>query len=290
MRLVYRAAATAALLLTTSAAEADVSIPFTKTTLANGMTLIIHEDHAVPIAVVNVSYSVGSHYETQGRTGFAHLFEHLMFMGTRRAPTKAFDAWMESAGGWNNAWTSQDRTDYYDVGPPTALDLLMWLESDRLRDLGPLMTLEKLNAQREVVLFEEDEALLRAQLIERDAERDGAEPRIEADVLPDELPDVRDDLRVRLGECVLGRRLGAETREEDAAIEARTVLVEQLAERVAVALLGLRDELLVDGVGLGARLRLGVIFVDAGRRTSIHAAQPRPAGGSEARERPPRPM
>jgi len=62
-----------------------------------------------------------------------------------------FDAWMESAGGWNNAWTSQDRTDYYDVGPPTAVDLLLWLESDRLRDLGPLMTLEKLNAQREVV-------------------------------------------------------------------------------------------------------------------------------------------
>jgi hypothetical protein len=74
-----------------------------------------------------------------------------MFMGTRRAPTKAFDAWMEGAGGWNNAWTSQDRTDYYDVAPPTALDLLMWLEADRLRDLGPLMTLEKLDAQREVV-------------------------------------------------------------------------------------------------------------------------------------------
>ena len=71
MRLVYRAAATAALLLTTTPAVADVAIPFTKTTLANGMTLIIHEDHAVPIAVVNVSYSVGSHYETPGRTGFA---------------------------------------------------------------------------------------------------------------------------------------------------------------------------------------------------------------------------
>jgi zinc protease len=153
MRLFHRAAAMAALLLAIApkAASADVAIPFTKTTLSNGMTLIIHEDHAVPIAVVNVSYGVGSRYETQGRTGFAHLFEHLMFMGTRRAPTKAFDAWMESAGGWNNAWTSQDRTDYYDVGPPTAVDLLMWLESDRLRDLGPLMTLEKLNAQREVV-------------------------------------------------------------------------------------------------------------------------------------------
>lgn len=134
-----------------TSATADVSIPYTKTTLPNGMTVIFHEEHAVPITVVNVSYDVGSRYEAPGRTGFAHLFEHLMFMGTHRAPTKAFDAWMESAGGWNNAWTSQDRTDYYDVAPPTGLDLLLWLEADRLRDLGPLMTLEKLNAQREVV-------------------------------------------------------------------------------------------------------------------------------------------
>lgn len=132
-------------------ARADVQIPFTKTTLPNGMVVILHEDHAVPQVVVNVSYDVGSRFEVVKRTGFAHLFEHLMFMGTRRAPTKAFDAWMEAAGGWNNAWTSQDRTDYYDVGPPTALDLLLWLEADRLRDLGPLMTLEKLDAQREVV-------------------------------------------------------------------------------------------------------------------------------------------
>ncbi len=142
---------TAAAVATTSTARADVQIPFTKTTLPNGMTVILHEDHAVPTVVVNVSYDVGSRFEVTRRTGFAHLFEHLMFMGTRRVPTKAFDAWMEAAGGWNNAWTSQDRTDYYDVGPPTALDLLLYLEADRLRDLGPLMTLEKLDAQRDVV-------------------------------------------------------------------------------------------------------------------------------------------
>src|SRR5690349_3582332 len=142
---------TAALALAPASAAADVAIPFTKTQLPNGMTVILHEDHAVPIVVVNVGYGVGSRFEAAGRTGFAHLFEHLMFMGTRRAPTKAFDAWMESAGGWNNAWTSEDRTDYYDVAPPTALQLLLWLEADRLRDLGPLMTLEKLDAQRGVV-------------------------------------------------------------------------------------------------------------------------------------------
>jgi len=126
-------------------------LPFTKTTLPNGLRVIFHVDHAVPTAVVNVSYRVGSRFEQPKRTGFAHLFEHLMFMGTKRAPTKMFDAWMEAAGGWNNAWTSEDRTDYYDVGPKGALPLLLWLEADRLGSLGPLMTLEKLNAQREVV-------------------------------------------------------------------------------------------------------------------------------------------
>jgi zinc protease len=138
-------------LLVSRTAGAEVDIPFSKATLPNGMVVIFHEDHAIPTTVVNVSYDVGSRFERPGRTGFAHLFEHLMFMGTRRAPTKAFDAWMEATGGYNNAWTSQDRTVYYDVGPPSALPLLLWLEADRLRDLGPLMTKEKLDAQRDVV-------------------------------------------------------------------------------------------------------------------------------------------
>ncbi|MFO0735877.1 MAG: pitrilysin family protein [Labilithrix sp.] len=132
-------------------AAADISIPFVKSQLSNGMTVILHENHQVPQVVVNINYNVGSRYEAKGRTGFAHLFEHLMFMGTKRVPTKMFDLWMEGAGGWNNAWTSNDRTDYYDVGPPSSLPLLLWMEADRLKDLGPLMTLEKLNAQRDVV-------------------------------------------------------------------------------------------------------------------------------------------
>ncbi len=129
----------------------DVKIPFTSKTLPNGLTVILHEDHTLPIVVVDMTYKVGSRFEQPHRTGFAHLFEHLMFMGTERAPTKMFDVWMEGAGGRNNAWTSEDRTDYYDIAPPTALPLLLWLEADRQRDLGPLMTLEKLNAQRDVV-------------------------------------------------------------------------------------------------------------------------------------------
>ncbi len=139
--------------------KGDLSIPFTKTTLPNGMVVILSEDHAVPQMAVNVSYSVGSRMEPLGRTGFAHLFEHLMFMGTRRAPTKAFDGWMEEAGGRNNAWTAEDRTDYFDIAPPTALPLLLWLEADRMRDLGPLIDKEKLDLQRNVVRNERRQSI-----------------------------------------------------------------------------------------------------------------------------------
>ena len=139
--------------------KSDLTIPFTKTTLSNGMVVILSEDHAVPQMAVNVSYGVGSRMEHPGRTGFAHLFEHLMFMGTRRAPTKAFDGWMEESGGRNNAWTAEDRTDYFDIAPPTALPLLLWLEADRMRDLGPLIDKEKLDLQRDVVRNERRQSI-----------------------------------------------------------------------------------------------------------------------------------
>lgn len=137
----------------------DVQIPFAKTTLANGMVVVLSEDHAVPQVALNITYGVGSRMERVGRTGFAHLFEHLMFMGTRRAPTKAFDAWMEEAGGRNNAWTAEDRTDYFDIAPSTALPLLVWLEADRMRDLGPLIDQAKLDLQRDVVRNERRQSI-----------------------------------------------------------------------------------------------------------------------------------
>jgi predicted Zn-dependent peptidase len=137
----------------------SVNIPFTKSALSNGLVVILSEDHTVPQVAVNVSYSVGSRMERSGRTGFAHLFEHLMFMGTQRAPTKAFDSWMEAGGGRNNAWTAEDRTDYFDIAPPTALPLLLWLEADRMRDLGPLIDQDKLNLQRDVVLNERRQSI-----------------------------------------------------------------------------------------------------------------------------------
>ncbi|MEZ4306566.1 MAG: pitrilysin family protein [Polyangiaceae bacterium] len=133
------------------AASETLKISFEKYTLPNGLTVILHEDHALPMVAVNTMVRVGSRFEEKKRTGFAHLFEHLMFMGTRRVPTKMFDAWMEAEGGANNAWTSEDRTDYFSVGPAHSLKLLLWLDADRFAALADDMNLEKLNAQREVV-------------------------------------------------------------------------------------------------------------------------------------------
>src|SRR5262245_31193865 len=81
----------------------SLELPFEQSKLANGLTLIVHEDHVLPEVATNLLYRVGSKDENKGRTGFAHLFEHLMFMGTKRVPLKMFDAWMEAAGGQNNA-------------------------------------------------------------------------------------------------------------------------------------------------------------------------------------------
>lgn len=160
MRTLATTALAAASILVASAASAqDLKIPFTKTQLPNGLTVILSEDHSVPQAVVNITYGVGSRMERTGRTGFAHLFEHLMFMGTRRAPHGMFDSWMEGAGGMNNAWTAEDRTDYFDIAPSTALPLLLWLEADRIRDLGNLIDKAKLDLQRDVVRNERRQSI-----------------------------------------------------------------------------------------------------------------------------------
>jgi predicted Zn-dependent peptidase len=134
-----------------SATNGVVNIPYKQYTLDNGLTVILHEDHTQPLVVLNINVNVGSRDERAKRTGFAHLFEHLMFMGTSRVPEKKFDEWMEKEGAWNNAWTSQDRTDYYDVGPSHTLPLMLWMEADRFGVLGSEIDLNKLNTQRAVV-------------------------------------------------------------------------------------------------------------------------------------------
>jgi predicted Zn-dependent peptidase len=134
-------------------------VPYEKYTLPNGMTVILHEDHALPVACVNLWYRVGSKDEQPGRSGFAHLFEHLMFMGTQRVPGLDFDRLMEAGGGWNNATTSEDRTNYFSMGPAELLPTLLWLDADRLEALGANMTQEKLDKQRDVVRNERRQSI-----------------------------------------------------------------------------------------------------------------------------------
>src|SRR5436190_1894045 len=135
--------------LTGAAAAQDVK--YEKYKLPNGMTVILHEDHSLPITTINTWFRVGAKDELPGRSGFAHLFEHLMFMGTQRVPNGQFDSIMEAAGGDNNASTSLDRTNYFSRGPASLLPTLLWLDADRLEDLGRTMDSAKLNKQRDVV-------------------------------------------------------------------------------------------------------------------------------------------
>jgi predicted Zn-dependent peptidase len=132
-------------------APAGPSFDVETTTLPNGMTVLYHEDHSLPKVVINTWFAVGSKDEAPGRTGFAHLFEHLMFMGTGRVPDNQFDVLMEAGGGSNNATTSNDRTNYYSEGPSSLLPTLLWLDADRLEALADHMTQQKLDLQREVV-------------------------------------------------------------------------------------------------------------------------------------------
>jgi zinc protease len=128
-----------------------LKIDFEKLVLSNGLTLVLHVDRSSPLVAVNLWYHVGSKDEVPGRTGFAHLFEHLMFMGSKNAPYPAFDAIMESWGGHNNGSTSNDRTNYYEIGPRNLLETFLWLEADRLATLADVITEEELNKQRKVV-------------------------------------------------------------------------------------------------------------------------------------------
>ena len=143
-----------ALSLLTPASAPAQSLAVEKFRLKNGMTVILYPDHALPIASVNIWYRVGSKDELPRRSGFAHLFEHLMFMGTERVPNGDFDRLMEAAGGSNNASTSADRTNYYSGGPASLLPTLLWLDADRLEDLARTMDQKKLDLQRDVVLNE----------------------------------------------------------------------------------------------------------------------------------------
>src|ERR1051326_4938978 len=124
---------------------------YTKFTLPNGLVVILHEDHTVPMATVNMWYHVGSANEKPGRTGFAHLFEHLMFMGSGHVKPGEFDDWLEGVGGTNNGSTENDRPNYWINVPSNSIELALFLESDRMGYLLDSMTPKTVDAQRDVV-------------------------------------------------------------------------------------------------------------------------------------------
>ncbi len=130
--------------------EVSVEIAYRKVTLDNGLDVILHEDHDLPIVAVNLWYHVGSKNERPGRTGFAHLFEHLMFEGSAHHD-KGFFPPLQEAGASLNGSTNADRTNYWEVVPTGALELALWLESDRMGFLLPALTQAKFDTQREVV-------------------------------------------------------------------------------------------------------------------------------------------
>ena len=130
-----------------------ITLPFVRRTLANGLDVIVHEDHHVPMVAVNIWYHVGSKNERPGSTGFAHLFEHLMFEGSEHHNASYFTP-LQQAGAMLNGSTNADRTNYWEVVPTGATELALWLESDRMGHLLPALTEPRLENQRDVVLNE----------------------------------------------------------------------------------------------------------------------------------------
>ena len=130
-----------------------MSLPFSKHTLDNGLDVLLHEDRTCPIVAVNLWYHVGSKNEQPGHTGFAHLFEHLMFEGSQHYDRGYFQP-LQGAGATLNGSTNADRTNYWEVVPANALELALWMESDRMGYLLPALTDAKFSNQRDVVLNE----------------------------------------------------------------------------------------------------------------------------------------
>jgi zinc protease len=131
--------------------DRKIDVAFERHVLGNGLRVVLSRDTSAPVVAVNLWYNVGSRNERPGRTGFAHLFEHMMFQGSANVPEMAHFSLIEQAGGSLNGSTWLDRTNYYETLPAHYLELGLWLESDRLGWLLPAMTQEKLDNQRDVV-------------------------------------------------------------------------------------------------------------------------------------------
>jgi zinc protease len=150
----------AALLCGAVRADALPDIPFEKTTLPNGLELILVEDHRLPVVAVNIWYHVGPANEKPGLTGFAHLFEHMMFAGSRHLPRGAADKFLEGAGATDsNGSTDYDRTNYYDTVPSNQLELALWVHADRMGYLLDVLDQKALANQQDVVRNERRESV-----------------------------------------------------------------------------------------------------------------------------------
>ena len=145
--------------LKSQAKEAGLSIPIEKYTLKNGLTVVLHQDKSDPIAAVAIYYHVGSSREVEGKTGFAHLFEHMMFQKSENVPEDQFFKNIQGAGGTLNGSTSNDRTNYYEVVPKNALEMALWMESDRMGYLENMVTKSALVNQQNVVQNEKRESV-----------------------------------------------------------------------------------------------------------------------------------
>src|SRR5258705_10199278 len=132
-------------------AAAQLKIPYETYKLPNGLTVILSVDKTTPTVAVNMWYHVGSKNEMPGRTGFAHLFEHVMFTGSGHVPYGLHDKLTEGVGGNNNGSTTNDRTNYYEVVPSNYLESALWMEADRMGFFLDKLDIAKLNAQRDIV-------------------------------------------------------------------------------------------------------------------------------------------
>ena len=141
----------ACLFLVSTSSAAEIDIPYTEFTLDNGLRVIVHEDHKAPIVAVNIWYHVGSKNEKSGKTGFAHLFEHLMFNGSENYNDEFFKPFDRVGATAQNGTTWLDRTNYFQNVPTTALDMALWMESDRMGHMLGAVTQDRLDEQRGVV-------------------------------------------------------------------------------------------------------------------------------------------
>ncbi len=131
-----------------------LNLKYEKFKLSNGLSVVLHQNRNIPVAAVNIWYKTGSANEKKGKTGFAHLFEHMMFQGSQNVPKEMHFRYIQEAGGTLNGSTGLDRTNYYETLPSNYLELALWLEADRMGFLLPALTQEKLDNQKDVVMNE----------------------------------------------------------------------------------------------------------------------------------------